>query len=227
MSKREQIFKAFRDKSCVKQEVHGKSLEAFNLVKEVLEGISKDYQKYLNDVDNRVVINYKDHGTYGATLSFGGDVLVFQMHSNVFSFDEKHPIHKNSYIKEKESRVFCGVIHIYNFLADSFKYNRKNDLGFLVSRIFVNEEKHLFVEGKGELGYRFSDFAEQLASKELLTEIIESSIQYALEFDLYTPEFSKSQLVSVAQMQQLSKDQKTVTAKRLGFRMSNDVDGVV
>ena len=222
MSKREEIFKAFKTKSCVKQDVHDRTIEAFELVKEVLQEIAADYKAYLTSLDNRVLISYEDKGKYGAALSFGGDLLVFHMHSNVFSFEDSNPIHKHSYIKEKESRAYCGVINVYNFLSDSFKYNRQNDLGFLVSRIFVNEESHLFVEGKKELGYKYVDFATQKVTKELLVDIVESSIQYALDFDLYTPEFSKSQLVSVAQMQQLSHDQKVVTSKRLGFKMSYD-----
>ena len=80
----------------------------------------------------------------------------------------------------------------------------------------------MFVEGKKDLGYKFTDFSTQKVTKELLIEIIESSIQYALDFELYTPEFAKSQLVSVAQMQKLSHDQKVVTSKRLGFKMSYD-----
>lgn len=219
MSLRSEIFEDFKTKSCVKQEVFAQTHACFSLVKEVLVGIADEYEKYLKTIDNRVLISYRDEGPYGAVLGFGGDVLVFQMHTNVFSFDDSNPIHKHSYVKEKESRVFCGVINVYNFLADSFKFNRENDMGFLVSRIFVNEESHLFVEGKQELGYKFSDFAEQVVSKELLTEIIETSIKYTLEFDLYTPDFTSSQIVTVAQMKELSKDQKTSTSKRLGFKM--------
>lgn len=219
MSLRKEIFEDFKTKSCVKQEVFAQTKMCFDLVKQVLIGIAEDYEKHIKKIDNRVLISFKDEGQYGAVLSFGGDVLVFQMHTNVFSFDDSNPIHKHSYVKEKESRVYCGVINVYNFLADSFRYNRENDLGFLVSRIFVNEESHLFVEGKKELGYKFSDFSEQIVSKELLIEIIETSIKYALEFDLYTPDFMSSQLVTVAQMKELSKDQKISTSKRLGFKM--------
>jgi len=219
MGKREEIFESFKSKSCVKQEVHAKTKIAFEEVRKVLRSIAADYKDYLQSLDNRVLISYKEEGEFGAVLGFGGDLLVFQMHSNVFSFEDSNPIHKHSYIKENKSRAFFGVINVYNFLADSFRFNRENDLGFLVSRIFINEESHLFVEGKGELGYRFTDISEQKVSKEILTEIIETSVQYALEFDLYTPDFNSSQLVSVGQMKKLSKDQKTITAKRLGFKM--------
>ena len=73
----------------------------------------------MDTVDNRVLISYKDEGEYGAVLGFGGDLLMFQMHSNVFSFEESNPIHKHSYVQKKSSRAFCGVINVYNFLADS------------------------------------------------------------------------------------------------------------
>ena len=55
---------------------------------------------------------------------------------------------KQKYVKEDKMRSFCGVIHVYNFLNDSFKYNRLNDVGNLVARIFVNKDKHFFVEGE-------------------------------------------------------------------------------
>lgn len=226
MSVRQEIFESFRSKSCLKQDVNQQTIMSFAIVKEVLEEISTEYKAFLNGVDERVVVTYKDHGPYGASIGFGGDVLLFQMHSNVFSFEDSHPIHKNSYVTQKTSRAYCGIINVYNFLSDSFKFNRKNDMGFLISRIFVNEEQHLFVEGKNELSYKYADFSTQLVSKELLTSIIESSIKFALDFDLYTPDFLTSQLVTVAQMQQLSKDQKTVTSKRLGFRMTDENDAL-
>ena len=200
MSVRQDIFETFRSKSCIKQDVHQQTITSFKIVKEVLQDIAAEYKTYLNGVDDRVEVSYKDQGPYGASLAFGGDVLVFQMHSNVFSFEDTHPIHKHSYVSAKASRAFCGIINVYNFLSDSFKYNRKNDMGFLISRIFVNQESHLFVEGKGELAYKFVDFSTQRVNKELLTSVVESSIKFSLDFDLYTPDFLKSQIVSVAQL---------------------------
>ncbi len=226
MSIRQDIFESLKSKTCLKQDVNQRTIESFAIVKEVLQEIASEYKTFLNEVDERVVVNYKDHGPYGASLGFGGDILLFQMHSNVFSFEDSHPIHKHSYVTQKSTRAYCGIINVYNFLSDSFKYNRKNDMGFLISRIFVNQEKHLFVEGKDELSYKYADFSTQIVGKDLLTSIIESSIKFALDFDLYTPDFLKSQIVTVAEMQQLSKDQKTVTSKRLGFRMSRDSKGL-
>ena len=50
------------------------------------------------------------------------------------------------------------MINIYNFLADSFKYNRLNDVGYLVGRVFLNKDLHYFVEGKRQLGFLYNDF---------------------------------------------------------------------
>jgi len=34
------------------------------------------------------------------------------------------------------------MISIYNFLSDSFKFNRVNDIGYLIARVFTNKENH-------------------------------------------------------------------------------------
>ena len=45
------------------------------------------------------------------------------------------------------------MINIYNFLSDSFVYDRERDLGYLVARVFLNKEGHFFVQGKKQLGF--------------------------------------------------------------------------
>ena len=73
-------------------------------------------------------------------------------------------------------RSFCGVINIYNFLSDSLKYNRLNDAGFLIARIFINKDNHFFVEGDAELGFLFNDLINQKINKEQLENIINSAL---------------------------------------------------
>ncbi len=225
--KRDKIFELLRTKTCVKQEVFAKTKETFLTLKEVLKDLSSDYKSYISKYDDRVVIEYEEEGYYGAHLKFGGDLLIFQMHSNVFTFPPTHPILQSSYVKKDSNRAYCGVIYIYNFLNDSFKYNRDNDYGYLVSRVFVNKDLHFFTEGKGELNYRYFDFANQVISREGWVSVVESAVEFSLKFDLYTPPFTKSQLVTVAQMKQLSSNMKVRTGKRLGFRMSNDKGDVI
>ena len=74
------------------------------------------------------------------------------MHTNTF-YLKNHHIWNSSYVKEDKYRAYCSVINVYNFLSDSFKYNRVNDLGFMIGRIFINKEKHFFTEGNGRMSF--------------------------------------------------------------------------
>lgn len=221
---RDQIFDLFKTRSFVKQDVFDRTREVFEEIKIVLQDITETYKSEVCSLDERVSVEYESQGEYEARIKFGGDVLIFHMHTNIFSFDKSSSIWNTSYVKADDRRAYCGIINVYNFLSDSFKYNRENDLGYLVSRLFVNKEKHFFVEGKDEMNTRFRDFVNGELNKKVLTEIVESAILYAIKFELYTPQFSQVQLTSVNQMLTLSQNQKIRTAKRLGFRMSFEKD---
>jgi hypothetical protein len=142
------------------------------------------------------------------------------MHSNVFDFANSHEIHKTSYVKEDKMRSFCGVIHIYNFLNDSFKYNRINDVGNLVARIFINKDKHFFVEGEKQLGFLFNDFVNQKINIQTMEQIIDASILFSLKFDLITPNFQDINLVDVHHLLDMNNSHKLRTSKSLGFKFS-------
>ena len=58
------------------------------------------------------------------------------------------PIWTTKYVQKDELNSYSGIINIYNFLTDSFKYDRIDDLGYLVGRLFINRHSHYFVEGK-------------------------------------------------------------------------------
>ena len=143
-------------------------------------------------------IEYKETGEYEAKVRVAGDLLIFQMHTNVFKFDRENSLWKTSYLSENENRGYCGIINIYNFLNDSFKYNRSNDLGYLVGRIFVNFENHFMVEGKRQLGFLYNDFINNVLDKDQLKSIIQSAIIYSLDFDLLVPNYDLIKEVSVS-----------------------------
>lgn len=220
MDKEQLIFDLFKLKSSTKQDVYTKTTNIFKWIDEALKEIADHYSSEFNKVDNRVAVEYKSLGEFAAQLKFGGDVLIFHMHSNIFSFEKSHHVWQSSYVKDDESRAYCGIINVYNFLSDSFKYNRENDLGFLVSRIFVNKDEHFFVQGKKEMNTLYNDFIHDVIDEEKVKDIVQSSVLYALKFELLTPSFDKVQLATVSQMKQLSVNQKLQTSKRLGFRFS-------
>ena len=116
------------------------------------------------------------------------------------------------------------MINIFNFLSDSFKYNRTNDLGYLVGRVFINKENHYFIEGKRQLGFLYTDFVNATIDKNAIKSIIESTILYCLNFDLFTPPFDSVKELSVSEIQEASNSMNIKTGKRLGFRFQSDND---
>lgn len=210
-------------KTNLKQEVYQKTISSFALLKEVLKEIADDYRDKLKDkVDDNVLPVYQEKGLFETEFRLGGDLLIFSMHSNVFVFNREHPIWQLDYVKSNPMNSYCGVFSIYNFLADSFKYNRLEDLGYLIARIFVNRENHFFVEGKRQSGEIVKDFGSDELTKENLKTIIEIAIQYAIDFDLLVPPYDQVKIVNVEQMHAEINHSRIQTGKRLGFKFNSD-----
>lgn len=225
MTASELILKSLKEKSSLKQDVFHNTIETFNLLKEAVKEVTNELKAY-NAIDKRVVIGFKEVSDFQFQLRVAGDIVIFYMHTNIFDFDKSHRIWKTSYVKEDPMRAFCGMIQVYNFLADSFTYNRVNDLGYLIGRIFINRDKHYFVEGKRQLGFLYNDFVNTTIDKEALKNIVESSVLYCLNFDLFTPPFENVKEVSVSDIQAVENMMRISTGKRLGFRFQADNDHV-
>ena len=222
----EDLFLGLRKKAAFKQEVYVSILETFRLIKTNLAEMAESYrQKYKND-PLQVPFEYHDKGEFDAELRFGGDILIFTMHTNIFEFSRDHEVMKTSYIHEKAERSYCGVIMIFNFLADSFKYNRMNDLGYMIGRIFVNSEKHYFIEGKREIGQLYNNFESSVISSDSIRTILDSAVRYTLNFDLLTPPYDSMKMLTVADIQSTLDSMKMTTGKRLGFRFQGDQDEI-
>jgi hypothetical protein len=221
------LFTLLYDKSNLKQDVYRKTVSVFKKLKETLLIISKEYADFSKEKGIAIPFQMNEKSEFEIELHFGGDILLFMMHTNVFEFSRDHEVMKTPYIKENNSRSYCGVIHIYNFLADSFKYNRVNDLGYLIGRVFINNELHYFIEGKREIGFLYQNFATSVVDETSLRALIESSITYTLNFDLLTPPFDAVKVVSVFDMQTTSDYMKLRTGKRLGFKFQGDHEEIV
>lgn len=211
-----------KERAVVKQDVFDKCKETFNTLKEVLAGSIEEIESDFGDSDGRVEFNYSEHGEHEAEIKIAGDVLKFYMHTNVFQFDRSNSLWKSSYLQENELNGYVGVINIYNFLADSFKYQRMHDRGYLIGRIFVNREGHFMVQGKRQLGYLFNDFLNMQVTREQLQSLAYASIIYTIGFDLYTPPYQNVQEVSVGEATAMSHYLNVATGKRLGFKFSHE-----
>ncbi len=227
LSPHELILKSLKEKSSLKQDVYANTVQAFGTLKTIAKQLVGNLSKETAAIDSRIVIEYKEKGEFEFELRIAGDLLIFAMHTNIFEFDKTHQVWRSSYVKDDHGRSFCGMINIYNFLNDSFKYNRINDLGYVIGRIFINKENHYFVEGKRQLGFLYNDFVHAIVDEKTITAILESTILYCLNFDLYTPPFDSIKEISVNDMQVASESMQIKTGKRLGFRFQADSDEII
>ncbi len=225
-SKREELFDKLVQKATLKQMVYRNTLDSFRLLKDIIDSFTVDYEKYAEEhnLPHRIEFESRMRGDFEIEVKFGGDILLFLMHTNVFEFSRDHAVMRTPYIKEEKERSFCGMICVYNFLADSFIYNRINDVGYMIGRIFINKDKHYFIEGKRELGYLYNNFGDFVFNKEKIEDVVSAAIRYTLNFDLLTPPYQNMQEVTVNEMKNTLDAISLKTGKRLGFRFQADQD---
>lgn len=205
-------------KSNLKHRVFDKTFAVLNELKDVLHEMSTDIDEATeNALDRRIRIEYRDRGKFEAQIQIAGDVLIFSMHSNVFEFSPEHKVRDNAYVKGNPDNSYCGVINIYNFLSDSFKFNRNDDEGYLVGRIFINQNRKFFVEGNIDPEISYEEFGSKEIDKSSLVQIIENAIDYALDFDLFVSPYESAKIVEVGQFNTKFETSKMRTGKRLGY----------
>lgn len=227
-TRQDELFKNLIEKSELKQLVYQNTFEVFEQLQDVTMQMVTDYKNYCKSkkIKQAAPFEVKAKSDFQIELQFGGDMLLFNMHSNIFEFPRKHEVMRTSYVKEEKSRSYCGVINIYNFLSDSFKYNRINDSGYLIGRIFINKDKHYFIEGKHELGFLFNNFGTYVFNADKARSIVEAAITYTINFDLLTPPYEKVKEVSVHEMKSTMDAISLKTGKRLGFKFQADQDNI-
>lgn len=220
----QKIIDEVKNKACLKQLIYRNTLKTFKQFKMISQEMITALKKSSLEIDSNVALEFVEKSAFEFELKIGGDVLLIYMHTNVHGFEMNHPMWKMGYINEDPSRNYCGVINIYNFLADSFKYNRVNDVGHLIGRIFVNRDQHFFVEGRRQLNFLFNDFINQKIHLQDIQSILEQAILYSMSFDLTVPPYKQSQFISVGELMQDASTMRIKTSKRLGFKFSFDPD---
>jgi hypothetical protein len=223
---REMILKMLRTKSSMKQDVYALTMDLFKSLKTAVQEVGTDLNDSIQEADKRITVKYTDKGEMACELKVAGDTIIFHMHTNVFKLDQTHSLWKTSYLTDDELRGYFGVVTMYNFLSDSFKYNRERDLGYLVARLFLNKDGHFFVQGKRQLGFLYADLAENVIDPVKLKQVILSAILYVLDFDLLAPPYDQVNQVTVSEVNELNANMQISTGKRLGFRFQADVEDV-
>ncbi len=220
---RARIINLLNVKSVLKSRIFDQCLEVFSTLKDVLGEMSNDLNELLeNQGARRVRLEYRDRGKFEAELKFADDVLIFSLHTDVFQFDRDHPVWKNPYVRNNSYNGYCGVISVYNFLYDSMKYNRNDDMGYLVARMFVNKDKAFFVEGKRQKRQITDLFGKSTLTRDDLVAFVESAILYSLSFDLLVPPYDMVKEATVGEMNTKIESSRMKTGKRLGFKYNSD-----
>ncbi len=211
-----------KNKTTLKLDVYQNTIEWFKKFKEELNAALDLVREEIDD--DRIRLKVVDRGDTEAQLFIGSDAIIFTMHTNVFQLSKNDYSSQTSYVRNNPSNAYCGIINIYNFLADSYEFNRSHDLGYLIGRMFINKENHFLVEGKGQLGMIYRDFMHQELSRKIIRDIILRVSIHAIDFDLYTPPYNAVHKVTVQDLNTMNYSSKLKTGKRLGFKFESQQD---
>jgi len=212
------ILGRLNSKAALKQHVYRNTLTTFNQLKKCAREIAEHLTPQVIEKDENLEVELIEVSDFEFHLKFSGDTISFIMHTNVFSFPPEHQVGKDDYVLEAPTRGYCGMIQAYNFLSDSLKYQRLADVGYLLARLFINSEGHFYVDGQRQLDFLYKDFAKQEIDTEVIVKIIEQTMLYALDFDLYVPPMEAMSEITLHQKQLFNNPGGFATGKRLGFK---------
>jgi hypothetical protein len=213
------IAQGLNEKSSAKQAIFRATQQAFTLLRQVSQQLCLELtQKVTANSDYSVKIDYQSVNEMEFHIRFSGDLLVFVMHSNIVTFPDDFGPLSTPYVEADFRRRFFGHIMAYNFMADSIRYQRLNDPGYLLGRLLINIDNHYFLEGVEQLELPGNDMSASLVTPESLRLFVESAMIAAVNNDLIAPPLSEIQRISVKQKLE---NQQVSRGSKVGFNFSN------
>ncbi len=219
----DQIFENLKSKACAKQAAFKTVLDVFNQLRQEAISIVELLKEKMQHINEDVPISVIEKNDLEFHINVGSDTLVFNLPTNIVTFGNDYAVMKNDYIQQSDDRKFFGQIMVYNFLADTIKYNRLEDPGYLIARIIVNKEKHFYVEGVQQLNFLFTDIENNLISPEWIRLLIEKCIFASIDMDLIGPNYPEIQNTTL--LTKLKSEKPMGHGKKVGFQMNymNDI----
>ena len=214
----DQIFGKLKTKACAKQNAFRAVQEVFKNLKSETDTIATSLRERMTNVDKSIEIKLIKKNDYEFQLKVGSDILIFTLATNVVTFNDDYEVMKSDYVQEKEERKYFGQIMVYNFLADTIKYNRLEDPGYLIARLIVNYEKHFFVEGAQQLSFLFTDIVNNVITSDWLKLLVEKCIFTAIDMDLIGSSYPEIQNTNL--MQKMKNEKPMGNGKKIGFQMN-------
>lgn len=213
------IFEGLRQKSTAKQAIYRNAQAAFECLRNVTQELVLDLTRRVTSVDSSVIIEYRPVNELEFHIRFSGDLLVFVMHSNIITFPDDFPLFGSRYVSDDFRRRFFGHIMAYNFMADSIKYQRLNDPGYLVGRLLVNIDNHYYIEGAKQLDMPENDMEHNVINDDAMRLFVESAMIAAVNNDLMAPPIQDIQKISVKQKLE---NQQVSRGSKVGFNFRNE-----
>jgi hypothetical protein len=214
----EYIAALIETKSAIKQKTYRTLCKNF-------KDFEKEAQKVIKQINEKIIVKDKDIKLSVSRISdqefhirIAGDLLIFLKHTNIIKLDETHGFSKSPYVQEEPFRKYLGQINIYNFMADSFKFNRLNDPGYLIARVFCNHENHFLVEGERQLNFMFENVSSKPLSTTDLNIITQLVISQSIDSDLITSSFPDIRVISLNE--KIKNTQALGGGYKIGFKMS-------
>ena len=213
------IAEGLREKSSAKQAIFRATEATFALLRRVSQQLCLELtQKVTTRTDASVKIEYDSVNEMEFHIRFSGDLLIFIMHSNIVTFPEDFGPLTTPYVQADFRRRFFGHIMAYNFMADSIRYQRLNDPGYLLGRLLVNIDGHYFLEGVQQLELPGNDMSANAVTAESLRLFVESAMIAAVNNDLIAPPLPEIQRISVKQKLE---NQQVSRGSKVGFSFAH------
>jgi hypothetical protein len=214
------IAQGLSGKSSAKQAIFRATQAAFDVLRQASQELCLELtHKITTTLDPSVRIEYYPVNGMEFHIRFSGDLLVFVMHSNIVTFPDTFGPMTTPYVQDDFRRRFFGHIMAYNFMADSIKYQRMNDPGYLVGRLLVNIDSHYFLEGVQQLELPDHDMSSSPVTADAMRLFVESAMIAAVNNDLIAPPMDDIQKITVKQKLE---NQQVSRASKVGFSFSHE-----
>ena len=204
-------------KSTAKQTAYKHISNAFSIIQAESKSVVEELKRRAHPSDKDVTVEYNDVNAHEFDVKLAGDMLIFAQGTNIVTLEESHPILQEEYIRQNEVNRYFGQIMVYNFMADSMKYNRPNDPGYLLARLMINHENRFFIEGERDLK-PFNTISPNPISEEDLKTLVKIVLKMAIENDLVAPAFTEVKAITLNQKKNHTFE--LGGAQKIGFRMS-------
>jgi hypothetical protein len=206
-------------KSGIKQATYRNVCETFKGLKQEAHRIIDDINAKTDSKDRDITLSVTDVSEQEFHVKVAGDLLAFFLHTNIITLSDDYDYNKSEYVLEDPLRKYLGQINVYNFMADSLKYNRMHDPGYLVTRLLVNHENRFIVEGDRQINFLFEALSSKPIDRADWNVLVHLIITQAIENDLVAPPFH--QIRGLTLQQKLASTEVVGAGHKIGFQMSS------